>query len=101
VTDLERLLRDQQTQASTAEDKAADLSERLTRAEERIAQLKKVADTLPDLRDAATAARGQADDALAKIKALERDVQSRDRELTAARTALNSAQGGRAELVSQ
>ena len=101
VTDLERLMRDQLSQTTSAEDKATDLSERLARAEERIAQLKKVADTLPDLRDAASAARGQADDALAKLRALEGDLKSRDRELTEARTALDSAQGGRADLVNQ
>src|SRR5207245_3492695 len=52
-------------------------------------------------RDAAATARGEADDAMTRLKAMERDLQSRDRELTEARSALNSVQGGRADLVSQ
>jgi von Willebrand factor type A domain len=101
IAELDKLLGEQQAQATTAESKATDLSERLTQAEARIAQLKKVADTLPDLRDAATAARGQADESLARLKALEKDLLARDRELTEARGALDAAKGGRADLVSQ
>src|SRR5947209_3119982 len=101
ISDLERLLLEQTSHASTAESKAADLSERLALAEARIAQLKKVADTLPDLRDAAASARSDANEALARLKALEKDLQSRDRDLADARGALSTAQGGRADLVNQ
>jgi hypothetical protein len=101
ISDLERVLLEQTSHASSAESKAADLNERLALAEARIAQLKKVADTLPDLRDAAASARSDADEALAKLKSLEKDLQSRDRELVEAKSALNSAQGGRADLVNQ
>ncbi|HTK73808.1 MAG TPA: VWA domain-containing protein [Gemmataceae bacterium] len=101
ISDLERLLLEQTSHASTAESKATDLNERLALAEARIAQLKKVADTLPELRDAASTARNDADEAIAKLKTLEKDLQSRDRELVEARGALSAAQGGRADLVNQ
>src|SRR5262245_42106971 len=101
ISDLERLLLDQTSHASSAESKASDLGERLALAEARIAQLKKVADTLPDLRDAAASARSDAEDAMSRLKALEKDLQSRDRELVEARGALSTVQGGRADLVNQ
>jgi hypothetical protein len=84
VTDLERLLHDKEVAASAADRRATDLEDRLAQADARLERLKKVADTLPELRDAATSARESAGAAEARAKALEG-------ELADARRALDSA----------
>src|SRR5438067_1118734 len=73
---------------------AADLEERLTTADARIERLQKVADTLPELRDAAASARESMAGADSRTKALERD-------LADARRALDTAKAEGRDLAGQ
>ncbi|MFO0810663.1 MAG: VWA domain-containing protein [Gemmataceae bacterium] len=72
VSDLERLLRDRDLQAEESLRKLADM--------------KKLADQLPDLRDAAASARESASGAESRVKALEKDLADARRSLDAAHT---------------
>ncbi len=83
--DLERLLRERELQSENASQRVADLTERLEQADARIAQLKKQTEVLPDLRDAATAARDRAGAAEGRVAALEKDLGDARRALESAR----------------
>ena len=87
VADLERLVRDKDAAADAAARRASDLDERLAQADARVERLKKVADALPDLRDAAASARESATAAEARAKGLERDLADARRALDAAKAA--------------
>jgi hypothetical protein len=87
IADLERMLKDRDSSADTLTRKSADLTERLAAAETRIAQLKKQAELLPEVRDTAVAAD-------AKAKSLEKD-------LAAARAALEGIRGENRDLGGQ
>jgi len=87
IAELEQLVKDRESSADALNRRAADLTERLTTADARIAQLRKQAELLPEVRDAAVAAD-------AKAKSLEKD-------LVAARDALDSARSEGRDLSGQ
>lgn len=80
VTELEQLLRDKELQNENATRRVAELRERLDTADTKLGQLRKLADTLPELQGAISSARERESAAEARAKELER-------ELAAARTA--------------
>ena len=80
VADLERLLRQKELQNENAARQMAELTERLDKADTRLGQLRKLADTLPELQGAISGAREKEATALARAKELEN-------ELSAARAA--------------
>jgi hypothetical protein len=87
LAELEQLIKDRDAAANTLTRKSADLVERLAAAETRIAQLRKQAELLPEVRDTAVAAD-------AKAKSLEKD-------LIAARAALDGLRGENRDLGGQ
>src|SRR5262245_10971729 len=87
IADLEQLVKERESAGDALTRRTADLTERLATADARIAQLRKQAELLPDVRDAAVAAD-------AKAKSLEKD-------LTAARSALESARSEGRDLSGQ
>jgi hypothetical protein len=80
AAELERLLRDKELQNENAARQMAELTERLDKADTRLGQLRKLADTLPELQGAISSAREKEAAALARAKELET-------ELSAARAA--------------
>jgi hypothetical protein len=94
LDELERLVRDKALQNENAARRTAELTDRLEQADARLAQLKKLADVLPELRDAASGARESAAAAEARAKALEHD-------LADARRALESAKAEGRDLSGQ
>jgi hypothetical protein len=80
VSQLERMLRDKELQNENAARQLAELTDRLDKSDTRLGQLRKLADTLPELQGAISASRERETAALARAKELEA-------ELAAARTA--------------
>jgi hypothetical protein len=92
VTELETLLRSRTAEQETAAGRAADLSDQLARAEERLAKLKAAADT-----DAAKSGE-RLTAAEARLKSLESDLHERDRDLDSARRTLAESQAEKHDL---
>jgi hypothetical protein len=92
ATDLERLLREKELQNEEAAHRIGDLTERLGQMDTRLGQLRKVAETLPELQGAISGARDREAAALAKAKELEN-------ELAAARSAGQDLSGRLARVV--
>jgi predicted nucleic acid-binding Zn-ribbon protein len=86
VTELEQLLRDKELQNENASRRVAELTERLESADTKLGQLRKMAETLPELQGAITSARERESTAEARAKDLER-------ELAAARAASTDLSG--------
>ncbi len=86
AAELERLLRDKELQNESAARQIAELTDRLDKADTRLGQLRKLAETLPELQGAITGAREKEAAALARAKELEA-------ELSAARAAGQALSG--------
>jgi hypothetical protein len=74
AADLEKLLQDKELQNETAARQMAELTERLDKTDTRLGQLRKLADTLPELQGAISGARDREAAALAKAKELEAEL---------------------------
>jgi hypothetical protein len=79
IAELEKQIRDREASAGELTRRTAELNERLSLADARIAQLRKQAELLPEVRDAAAAAD-------LKAKGLEQDLAETRRALDTART---------------
>jgi hypothetical protein len=74
VTELERLLREKELQSETATRRVTELTERLEAADAKLGQLRKLADTLPELQGAIASARDRESAAESRVKDLEREL---------------------------
>ena len=74
AAELERLLKDKELQNESAARQMAELTDRLDKADTRLGQLRKLADTLPELQGAISGAREREAAALTKAKELEADL---------------------------
>ncbi len=74
VNELQRLLREKELENENASRRVAELNERLETADGKLGQLRKMADTLPEVQSAITGAREREAAALAKAKELETEL---------------------------
>jgi hypothetical protein len=74
AAELERLLRDKELQNENAARRVTELTERLDAADAKLGQLRKLADTLPELQGAISSARERESTADARAKELEREL---------------------------
>jgi hypothetical protein len=74
AAELERLLRDRELDNENAARRAAELADKLERADTKLGQLRKLADTLPDLQAAISGARERESAALTRAKELEAEL---------------------------
>jgi hypothetical protein len=74
ASELERLLRDKELQNENAAHRVTELTERLEQADTKLGQLRKLADTMPELQGAITGAREREAAALTRAKELESDL---------------------------
>ncbi|HEX4589712.1 MAG TPA: VWA domain-containing protein [Gemmataceae bacterium] len=86
AAELEQLLREKELENESAARRLAEMTERLDSTDTKLGQLRKMADTLPELQSAITSAREREAAALARAKDLEA-------ELSAARSASSDLSG--------
>jgi hypothetical protein len=100
VSQLERMLRDKELQNENTARQLAELTDRLDKSDTRLGQLRKLADTLPELQGAISASRERETAALARAKELEAElaaVRTADRELSGRLARANAAADQRFE----